>query len=268
MAIDDPDSYEMSEYTGIDIFTPGSIVEREINGDQMFHVLVLTGAAFGATVLFTLLMMIPLMAAGLIVVNLNTLEIYFHPLAFLIITCAEIGFIIPPLRYIRNNGLSNRSLGLFSSGVVRDIILGLIVGGAMLLSNVFVTWFTYFITDTPITGDESFFLVTNEVELVLWVIAMFAVVGFSEELLFRGFLQRRMEIFFRDRRGSPNLWALIITSIIFSAMHLDIAGLLTRFVLGLFLGFLAQKRNYSLLGPTVAHGFNNAAVVVLAFLGV
>jgi membrane protease YdiL (CAAX protease family) len=41
----------------------------------------------------------------------------------------------------------------------------------------------------------------------------------------------------------------------------------TRFVLGLFLGYLAQKRDYSILAPTVAHGFNNAIVVVLASLG-
>ncbi|MHA1576887.1 MAG: lysostaphin resistance A-like protein, partial [Candidatus Thorarchaeota archaeon] len=92
-------------------------------------------------------------------------------------------------------------------------------------------------------------------------------VGFSEELLFRGFLQRRMEIYFRDRSQSYKMLALIITSIIFSAAHLDLIGLPTRFVLGLFLGFLAQKRKYSVLGPSVAHGFNNAAVIVLVFFG-
>jgi membrane protease YdiL (CAAX protease family) len=108
---------------------------------------------------------------------------------------------------------------------------------------------------------------SDPLEVVLWVIVMFVIVGFSEELLFRGFLQRRMEIYFRNRQGRPGLLALIITSFIFAAIHLDIVGLPTRFVLGMFLGYLAQRRNYSITGPTVAHGFNNAAVVVLLFLG-
>jgi membrane protease YdiL (CAAX protease family) len=118
----------------------------------------------------------------------------------------------------------------------------------------------------PDTG-VGFFVVSDLFELALWIILMFAVVGFSEELLFRGFLQRRMEIYFRQRRSSPGLYALIITSFIFAAIHLDPFGIPTRFVLGLFLGYLAQRRNYSIMAPTVAHGFNNAAAVVLVFLG-
>ena len=95
----------------------------------------------------------------------------------------------------------------------------------------------------------------------------FGIPGIGEELLFRGFLQRRMEIYFRDRSQSYKMLALIVTSIIFAAAHLDIVGLPTRFILGLFLGYLAQRRKYSLLGPSVAHGFNNAAVIVLVFFG-
>jgi len=74
-------------------------------------------------------------------------------------------------------------------------------------------------------------------------------------------------MYYREK-GSQNYkqLALVITSFIFAAIHLDMIGLFTRFVLGLFLGYLAQKRNYSIIGPTVAHGINNSAVVILALL--
>ena len=58
----------------------------------------------------------------------------------------------------------------------------------------------------------------------------------------------------------------MVSSLIFAAIHLDLIGLPTRFVLGIFLGFLAQQRKYSLLGPTIAHGMNNAVVVFLSSL--
>jgi membrane protease YdiL (CAAX protease family) len=103
--------------------------------------------------------------------------------------------------------------------------------------------------------------------LIAWIGVMFVVVGFSEELLFRGFLQRRMEIYFRPKNKNYRFWALVITSFIFAAIHLDILGLPVRVMRGVFLGHLAQKRKYSILGPTVAHGFNNAAVVILASMG-
>ncbi|MFW9836245.1 MAG: type II CAAX prenyl endopeptidase Rce1 family protein, partial [Candidatus Thorarchaeota archaeon] len=69
-------------------------------------------------------------------------------------------------------------------------------------------------------------------------------------------------------RGTTNykIVALVISSFIFAAIHLDIIGLPTRFVLGVFLGFLAQQRNYNIIGPSIAHGINNGIVVFLISL--
>ena len=75
-----------------------------------------------------------------------------------------------------------------------------------------------------------------------------------------------MELYFKNDYSQYKFLALVFTSFIFALMHLDLVGLPTRFMLGMFLGYLAQERNYSIMGPTVAHGFNNAAVVVLALL--
>ncbi|MHA1925369.1 MAG: CPBP family intramembrane glutamic endopeptidase [Candidatus Thorarchaeota archaeon] len=266
MAINDPDAFEMQEYTGIDIFEPGSTIERDVDWNRLFHILLMTGAAFGITVGLTVILMIPMMAAGLIRFDLITGNIWIDPVAIIITTFAEIGFIIPPIWYVRRNGYTIGSLGIKNMKSVKEGLLGLAVGGFMVVANLLVTLLIGFAIDLPDTG-AGFFLVNNLYEVALWVILMFAVVGFSEELLFRGFLQRRMEMYFSQRRPRAGLYALIITSFIFAAIHLDVFGLPTRFVLGLILGYLAQKRSYSIMAPTVAHGFNNAAVVVLVFFG-
>ncbi len=266
LAIDDPDAFEIQEFAGIDIFEPGSIIERYVDWNRLFHILLLTGAAFGITVGLTVILMIPMIAAGFIIVDLVTGNIWLDPLAIIITTFAEIGFVIPPIWYARKNGYKLSTLGIKNMKSIKEGLLGIIIGGAMLVANLLVTLFIGLVFDVP-DSSGGFFVVGNLLEVALWVILMFGVVGFSEELLFRGFLQRRMEMYFSQRKSNPGLYALIITSFIFAAIHLELLGLPTRFVLGLILGYLAQKRNYSIMAPTMAHGFNNAAVVVLVFLG-
>jgi len=186
-------------------------------------------------------------------------------------TVAEFGFIIPIYWYVKKEKISFRSIGIKNLTSVKDIGLGFIVGFVMLGANLVISYFMYEFFPS-LGGDEVLFNPPAEpTERLLWVslwtIAMFAIVGFSEEIAFRGFLQRRMEMYYRQK-GSQNykLLALVITSFIFSAIHLDLGGLGTRFVLGMLLGYLAQKRKYSIMGPTIAHGVNNSAVVILALL--
>ncbi len=242
-------------------------MERDIDWDRLFHILVLTGAAFGLLVLSTVIIMIPMIAAGLIYIDVVTFNMYINPVAMLVINFASFGLIIPPIWYVKRNGYSMRSVGLSRPKFAQDSVIGLGVGVLMVGANLGVTFVVDRLTGGTGAGDEGLFIISNELELLVWILVMFGVVGVTEELLMRGFLQRRIELYFSTRRTRPGLYALLITSFIFGVMHLSIFGLPTRFVLGLFLGGLAQKRDYSIVGPTMAHGLNNAAVVIIAFLG-
>ncbi|MGD2072815.1 MAG: type II CAAX endopeptidase family protein [Candidatus Thorarchaeota archaeon] len=267
MVIEDPDHFELKEASGIDIFVPSEEVEREINWDQLFRILLLTGAGFVIMLGLTLAGTILLMAANLIVVDLITLEITFAPWTFLALTFAEIGFLYPPYWYIKKKGLSLKSIGIKNMKSINDIGLGLLIGVLMLGANLIISFIIFEITGGGAEGDAGLFQTSGPLEVIAWVLVMFFIVGLSEELLFRGFLQRRMDLYLRTRSKNYKTWSLIITSFIFAAIHLDMLGIPTRFVLGLFLGYLAQKKDYSILAPTVAHGFNNAIVVVLVSLG-
>ncbi len=267
MAIDDPDVFQLEDMdeVGIGIFEPGSYFERNMDWSKFSQVLFAVVAGWGMMFVLTFIIMIPMM--GII----GIYGILTNPWALIILTFATFGFLIPIYRYVKKEGISFRSIGLKNMLSSKDIAFGIVVGFLMLGANLIIS---YFISQL-IPGLEGDVLFDNipagEIDRLIWVsawtIAMFAIVGFSEEIVFRGFLQRRMQMYYREK-GSKNyrLRALVITSFIFAAIHLDIIGLFTRFVLGLFLGYLAQKRNYSIIGPTVAHGINNSVVVILALL--
>jgi membrane protease YdiL (CAAX protease family) len=266
MVIDEPDAFELEEDEGgIGLFEPGSYFERNMDWSKFSHVLFLVMAGWVMMFVLTVIIMIPMMGV------IGLYGVLTNPWALIILTLAEFGFVIPIYRYVKKEGISFRSIGLKNMLSLKDIALGIVVGLLMLAANLVISYFMFqFMPD--LGGDDLFdnapdSAIDRLIFVSLWTVAMFAIVGLSEEIVFRGFLQRRMEMYYREK-GSKNykLRALVITSFIFSAIHLDIIGLFTRFVLGLFLGYLAQKRNYSLIGPTVAHGLNNSAVVILALL--
>lgn len=266
MVMEDPDKFELEESRGIGIFEPGTLLESQINGNQMVGVLGYTAIGMILMVVATVIIMLPLLGTPLIIIDIYSGYIYIDPLAMLIMTFAEIVFIIPPIYYIRKNGLPKSSIGIKNMLSPIDAILGLIIGATMLGANIVISWFMTQASDpSPIV--EDILVARNWTEMIAWAFAMLVFVGFTEELIFRGFMQRRMEMYFRGR-GTSNykVTALLISSFIFGAIHLDLIGLPTRFVLGVFLGLLAQQRNYNLLGPSVAHGINNAVVVFLSSL--
>lgn len=92
----------------------------------------------------------------------------------------------------------------------------------------------------------------------LFVVGFMA--GLSEEMLFRGAMQRTMH----DSRLDIHA-AVWITAIVFSAFHLQFFGFFPRMVLGLWLGYLLVWSR-SLWVPIIAHTLNNSSVVIFSYL--
>lgn len=80
--------------------------------------------------------------------------------------------------------------------------------------------------------------------------------GICEEILFRGFALRPLE----KRLGAK--WAVIITAIAFSLMHLDVVRLIPTFLLGIAFGYVAVKTK-SIYPPIVLHVLNNSVAIFL-----
>jgi len=96
--------------------------------------------------------------------------------------------------------------------------------------------------------------------LLLNLLIIAVIPAISEEFLFRGVLQNIFKQWFRNVH-----WAVIVTALIFSAVHGQFFGFLPRFVLGLMLGYLFVMTR-SIWAPVIAHFVNNGTATVVAFL--
>jgi len=99
-------------------------------------------------------------------------------------------------------------------------------------------------------------------ELLLMVILVGLVPAIAEETLFRGFLQTNIERSGKNR-ARPYL-ALILSSILFAAVHgsaFKFPGLLC---LGLTLGWISYRTNNLLVG-SFGHAFNNGMIVIALY---
>ena len=98
---------------------------------------------------------------------------------------------------------------------------------------------------------------------VAWMLAGVAVIGvltgFSEEIFFRGALQK---IFMSPGHSGVAIWG---AAIIFSAIHFQFFGFVPRMLMGAFFGYLLYWTG-SLWVAVFAHALNNSIVVVCSML--
>ena len=92
-------------------------------------------------------------------------------------------------------------------------------------------------------------------DLIINILVVGVLAGFSEEIFFRGALQRLLS------SGSINYHAAIwLTAFLFSAFHIQVFGFFPRLLLGAFFGYLLYWSG-SILLPALMHAINNSIVV-------
>lgn len=183
-------------------------------------------------------------------------------------------FLIPSLLFAYFSDPKPFSYVGFRSSKPIYILLGVVV---LFLAIPFVEWSGVInhnlIPETTPTGkwmkesEESaakqiaFLLQRNTAkDLLLNLVFIAGFAGFGEELFFRGVLQRIFIKMFK----SP--WAgIIVTAIIFSAIHLQFYGFIPRFILGVLLGLIYWYSG-SLWPAILAHFIYDGFFVLLVFL--
>lgn len=113
--------------------------------------------------------------------------------------------------------------------------------------------------------------------LIVFAIVMILVIGTSEEILFRGFMQKGLV------RSLGSKWGIRVTAIIFSLIHLIgifvfvldslvvfpvtfLMSFLPYFAISLTLGYLYHLRNENLIAVVIMHGVYDALTIILAYL--
>ncbi len=97
--------------------------------------------------------------------------------------------------------------------------------------------------------------------LIINLLIVAVLAGFSEEMFFRGGLQQILIT--RPMNAHAAIW---ITALVFSAMHVQFYGFIPRLLLGAWFGYLAWWSR-SIWLPIAAHIINNSVVVVASWLG-
>ncbi len=92
--------------------------------------------------------------------------------------------------------------------------------------------------------------------LILAILIVALLAGFSEEIFFRGALQRLLSTSGMNPHGA--IW---LAAVIFSAVHMQFFGFVPRLILGAYFGYLLLWSR-SIWLPVAAHALNNAFAVV------
>ncbi|MDE7407792.1 MAG: CPBP family intramembrane metalloprotease [Muribaculaceae bacterium] len=101
---------------------------------------------------------------------------------------------------------------------------------------------------------------TSFADLALGILIIGVLAGLSEELFFRGTLQRLLI----TRPMNPHV-AIWLTAFIFSVFHFQFFGFFPRLLLGAYLGYLVYWTQ-SLWIPVIVHALNNSLVVLTTWL--
>lgn len=95
--------------------------------------------------------------------------------------------------------------------------------------------------------------------LIVSLLIVAVLPAIAEELFFRGCLQKALQ-------NATNGWiAVLITSIVFSAIHFQFFSFAPRFLLGTVLGY-AYLKSQNLLIPMLLHFINNSLVIIWTYL--
>ena len=229
----------------------------------------------------------------------NVLDFLVSPYFIIITSFVELIFILVPAlyvgKYLQKPTLNNRLIllgftkkGFNKTKLVKEILIGLgfaVVGVTLVLSISFLME----IILNLIFGYETiqdFFGTAGEVDamiasadilsIFLLTIIMILIIGTTEEVLFRGFLQKGLV------RSLGKSWGIVITALIFSSIHL--IGIFTSlgspiifiisflfnffpfFAISLLLGLLYNWRKENLIAVMITHGVYNALTIILAFI--
>ena len=292
-------------YTVPKFFKPKKILDDEIINTKNHE---LWGTAASISVPLGAYLLLNFLTAGILTLfiyssfNLEVLyDFLLNPYFLIFSSFFELIFILVPViyvsKYLQNPSLENRlgllgftTRGIEKKGVLKEILIGL--GFAII--GVLLVGVVSFITEIALeiffgieivsdlgsgTGGDVESVITSAdiISLILLSIVMVLIIGTSEEILFRGFMQKGL------MRSLGDKWGLLLTAFIFSMIHvigiilvaiddplvLLISFLLSffpYFVISLLLGFIYYWRNENLIAVIMTHGVYNALTIISAYI--
>jgi len=102
---------------------------------------------------------------------------------------------------------------------------------------------------------NNLFYTGSNYQLLLAVLGAGLLVPIYEELVFRGYLQKNLETL------KSSTFAIILTALIFTILHFNLAEIIPLFILAVYIGVVAFKTD-SIIIAIMCHALNNAFAIV------
>ncbi|MFX1278402.1 MAG: type II CAAX prenyl endopeptidase Rce1 family protein [Promethearchaeota archaeon] len=213
-----------------------------------------------------------------------------------VISLFSIIFVIFPILHVRKyleeptvkNSLillGFTSRGFTRNGIIKEILMGIgfaILGFLMvLLIQNSLSQFIEIVFGIELekeVSDPTVASLPNDIpSLIFSIVTILLIVAPTEEILFRGFMQKGLV------RRVGTIWGIIITAYIFSMIHLSgvflltyerplilllsyIATFLPYFCISLMLGLIYHWRNENLIAVIIIHGLYNTITIIYAVI--
>jgi len=182
--------------------------------------------------------------------DINLLLMIVLPLTFIVSPYSHSFMVIVILVWINNNNLRLRDFLYLKKVSASIVLLSVLIGTLLALMNFFDHFYFRFTIET--IGKSKMSLSLSNI----WFLFTFCIFKpFIEELFFRGFLYN-----FYKKKGI--LIALIISSVLFSVLHLDLYRIILIFIMGVFLALLYEITQCFWI-PVLIHGSVNAIHTLL-----
>lgn len=273
----------------------------DLGEKRLWSSLVSIGIPIAAFILMNFIALIITFFFMLSVANLDDLvNIVLNPYFIIVTSFIELIFMLVPVlyigKYLQNSKLSNRfallgftTRGYSISGIMKEVFIGLGFAIAAFFLVFFVSIFIQLILEVIFGIDivysaggslnEVDIIIANSdvLALILLSLIMIGIIGPSEEILFRGFMQKGLV------RSIGKVGGIIITAIIFSFIHLIgifvtaysapvqylisfLLNFFPYFAISLLLGLLFYWRKENLIAVVITHGFYNALTIIIAYI--
>ncbi len=156
-------------------------------------------------------------------------------------------------------GKRMNSIGLYTNNLMKQILIGIVTFGG-------VSLFTIIPLVMGVDKKELLaFKPENVAILIFFIFYDICFVGFGEELIFRGYFLEQINKIFNSK-----IWAVLISSILFGLWHYptnhNIQQVIAATVLGMIFSICKLKiKNCGLISLAIAHGLNDAFIILLGY---
>ncbi len=294
-----PQYYPSKIHYGIEKISDENITKTK--DLKLWGIMTSLGLPIGAYILMSFLAAGFLAMIAFFTTDLESLnDLMYNPFFIIFSSFFELVFILVPViyvgKYLQTPSFENRlillgftSRGYERKGIYKEVLIGLAFAAigiiVVVVSSIFIEIILEIIFGVDIIRDASG--TTTDVEiivssldifsLIIFAIVMILIIGTSEEILFRGFMQKGLV------RNLGNIWGIIISALIFSMFHLIgfffivsesplafvvsfLLSFIPYFSISLMIGWLYYWRNENLIAVVITHGVYDAITITLAFI--